>query len=89
MAEGIGEAGFLQVDDILQNIVSEWVLNQMICMLSDLADQLGLLTTRCMVNAALKHTAPMTVSADRDTMDAHRVKNELRNVSEFRVKDDD
>lgn len=64
----LGKGGFVEIDDVLNNVVPKWILDQYACMLSDALDQPELLLTRCVVDAALKHTAAVPVGANLNTL---------------------
>lgn len=34
----LGEDGLIEIEDVLNNVVSEWILNQDVCVVGDLAD---------------------------------------------------
>lgn len=70
--------------EILYDVISEWVLDESKYMHRDLADQLNLLNTRSMINAALKNATAMAVSSNNNTVRAHGVKDELGQVSHRR-----
>lgn len=75
--KGVGETRFGQVKNVLHDIVAEGVLNKSKGVAGDLSDEAGLLSARGMVNAALKHTASMTVSSHGHTVLAHSFIDEL------------
>jgi hypothetical protein len=62
------EDGFIQIKDVLNNIIAEWVLDQGVGVIRNLPDQPSLLTSRSMVNAPLEDTAAVPVSANVNTM---------------------
>lgn len=76
-AHGSSEARIVEVEDVLHNIVAEGVLHQMKAVSSDLADQLDLLETGSVIDAALEDTAAMAVSADNDAVLANSIEDEL------------
>lgn len=75
----LSEGGFIEINDVLDNIVPKWILNQYARMLSDALDQPELLLARCVVDAALKHTAAVPVGANFNTLVpvADSIENEL------------
>lgn len=75
--DGLSVVRFAEVNDVLNNIVAERILDEGHSTLGNLLDQPGLLVTRGMVDAALKDTATVTMSADIDTMIADGVEDEL------------
>ena len=52
-AERVREAGLLEVDNVLKDIIAEGILNQMEGTVSDLVDELGFLMASGVVYAAL------------------------------------
>lgn len=54
--------------DVLNDIVSERILNQSESVGSDMGNELRTLFTRGMVNAALQDAAPMAVGANNDAV---------------------
>ena len=85
VAHGVRERGIVEVDDILQHIVSVRILYKGEGVLGDLSDEVSLLRSGRVVNAALKDTASMTVAADSHTAPANGVEDELRAVSQGKV----
>lgn len=75
---GLSEGGLVQVDDVLDNIVSKRVLHQYAGMLGDALNQPQLLLAGCVINAALEHTAAMSMGANLDTVVTNGIKNKLR-----------
>lgn len=73
----LGEDGLVQIEDVLNNIVAEWILDQGIGIVRDLSDEPSLLVSRSMVNAALEHAATMTMSANINTVVSNGIKDEL------------
>jgi hypothetical protein len=73
----LSEDRLVQVNDILDDIVAKRILNKNSRMLGDALDEPKLLIARCMVDAALKNTAAMSVGANLDTIVAHGIKDEL------------
>ena len=64
VAERVGEAGLLEVDDILENVIAKGILDKMEGAVGDLADELGFLVTGCVIYATLQHATAMTMSSD-------------------------
>jgi hypothetical protein len=71
------ELGVVQVEDVLYDVVTKGILDEMEAVRSDLADEVDLLVARSMVDAALKNAAAVAVRADSDTMFTHCVEDEL------------
>lgn len=78
MNQWLGEDWLIEVEDILHDIVAEWVLNQHKCGVGDLADQPGLLVAGGVVDTTLKDAAAMAVCADIDAVESDRIEDELR-----------
>ena len=81
IAEWVSEAGLLEVDNVLENVIAIRVLNKMEGAVSDLADKLGFLVTGGVVYATLQHTAAMTMGSDRYAVGANSIENELRLIN--------
>ena len=77
VAERVGEAGLLKVNNVLKDIVAEGILNQMEGTVSDLADELGFLMASGVVYAALQHTTTVTMGSNRHAIGANGIKDEL------------
>lgn len=75
--ERFSERRLVEVDDILNHVVTERILYKAEGIVGDTRDEPTLLVTRSMIDAALKNAAPMTVSADVNTMVANCIKDEL------------
>lgn len=73
--------GVAQVENILDHVVSEWILYQGNGIVGDLADESGLLRGRGMVYATLQNTAAMSVCSNCNTIVSDGIINELSNVS--------
>lgn len=73
----LGEAWVIEVENVLNHVVSEWVLNQSEGVVRDHANEPSLLLARCMVNAALQHAATMTVGTDINAAVSDGIKDEL------------
>lgn len=74
----LSESWLVEVDDVLNDVVSEGVLHQDPSMLGNPLDEPELLLARGMVDATLQDTAAMTVRADFNAVVTNGVKNELR-----------
>jgi hypothetical protein len=58
----------VEIKNVLYNIVAKWILNERVCVLNDMGDELGLLCTSGMINAALQDTASVAVSTNDETV---------------------
>jgi hypothetical protein len=76
-AHGRSEGDVIQVQNVLYDVVTERILDEMETMRSDLADEVDLLKARCVVNAALENTAPVAMSTDSDAVLAYSIEDEL------------
>lgn len=77
VAQWIRESRFGKVDDILQYVVTERILHQGKSIGRDLANKLGFLMARGVINTALQDAASMPVSSDDYTIVANRVEDKL------------
>lgn len=75
-AKGLGEARLGQVENVLDDIVAEWVLHESICIADDVIDHLTLLQTISVIDATLEHTAAVTMSAHSDAVSADSLEDE-------------
>ena len=66
-----------EVKNVLHDIVSEWVLDERVCVLDDVRNQLGLLGTGSMINATLQNTASVAMGANHKTIVSNGFKDEL------------
>lgn len=73
----LGEERLVQVNDVLNNVVSERVLHEDPGVVGDALNQPDLLVTGCVVDASLEDTATVTMRSDFDTVAADRIKDEL------------
>ena len=60
----VGEAGLLEIDNVLKDIIAEGILNQMEGFVSDLVDELGFLMASSVVYAALQHATAVTMGSN-------------------------
>ena len=79
--EGSGEVRLVEVKDVLNNIVAEWVLNKIERALSDTGDELSSLSTLGMIDATLQDTATMAMSTNNDAVLGDSIVDELRSLS--------
>lgn len=79
--ERVSEGHIVQVENVLDNIVSKRVLDELEAVCSNLAYKLDLLKARGMVNAALKNTASVTVRTNGNTVFADSIEDELSVLS--------
>jgi hypothetical protein len=73
-----------QVGGRTSYVVAVRILHEGKRIISDLVDELDALMIRSMVNAALQHTASVTVSCDLDTVSGNSIVNELKEQEGFR-----
>jgi ribosomal protein S20 len=76
-AHGRGEGSIIQVQDVLHDVVAKGILHKVVAVRRDFADEVDLLETRRMINAALKNAAAMAVRTYGDAMLAYSVEDEL------------
>lgn len=67
-SEGIRVLLNAEVEDVLNNVISEGILDEGQGASSDLRDQLSLLCIGCIVNAALEDATSMTVRSNIDAV---------------------
>ena len=72
------EYWLVEINDVLNHVVTEGVLDKDTSMLSDTLHKPQLLVPRCVINTALKNTAAMSMSTNGDAMSANSIKNKLR-----------
>lgn len=82
VAERVSEARLLEVDNVLKNVVAEWILNKMEGAVCDLADELGFLVTGGVVDATLQHATAMAMGSNRHAIGANGIKDELPLVNQ-------
>lgn len=75
--DGLGKASLVEIDDVLNNVVSKWILHENSGVLSDARNEPVLLIARSVVDAALQDAASVAVSADFDAVVTDSVKDEL------------
>lgn len=76
--DGLSEGGLVEVNDVLDDVVAKGVLHEDASVLGDALDQPELLIAGGVIDAALQHTAAVSVSANLDTLLANCIKDELR-----------
>ena len=76
-AHGRGESSVVQVEDVLDNVVTKRILDKVEAVRRDLANEVNLLVARRMIDAALKNTAAMAVGTDDDAVLAYGIEDEL------------
>jgi len=74
----LGEWFLAQVEDVLQDVVAEWILHKREGATSDGCDKLCPLISRSMIDAALNDAATMTMSANHNTVHCDSIEDELR-----------
>lgn len=77
VAKGIGEAWFVKIQDVLNDVISKRVLHKIEAVVRDLADQLNFLEPGSVVNAALEDAATVTMSAHSNAVLTNGIKDEL------------
>lgn len=74
----LGENWLVQIQDVLNDVVTEWVLDENIGVIGNLTNEPSLLITRSMINASLEDTATVTMGSDVNAVVSHSIKDELR-----------
>lgn len=80
-AKRICEARFLQVYDVLKDVITEGILDKMERVFGDLLYQMRPLVANGMIDAALKDTATVAMGTNRNAVSANRAEYELGHVS--------
>lgn len=80
-AQRSSERGFVEIKDVLNDVIAEGILHEMETVGSDLANELNLLEARSVINAPLENAASVTVSSDSDAMRTDRIEDELSILS--------
>lgn len=80
-AQRSSERGFVEIKDVLNDVITEGILHEMETVGSDLANELNLLEARSVINAPLENAASVTVSSDSDAMRTDRIEDELSILS--------
>lgn len=75
--QGLSESRIVQINYVLNNVVSERVLYEDAGLVCDFFDKPELLVTRGMVNASLEYTAAMAVSANINYVIANGIEDKL------------
>lgn len=75
--DSLDESVVVQIENVLNNVVTESVLNEGERVVGNLGDELNTLTLGSVVDTALKDTASVTVSCDFDTVSSDGVVDEL------------
>ena len=81
LAERRGEAAFVEIEDVLDNIVAEGILDEVEGTPSDASNELGSLGTLGVVDAALQDTTTVSMSANNDTLGCNSIIDELGPLS--------
>lgn len=74
----LGETWLIEIDDVLNHVVSKRILHKDSSMLRDARNEPRFLIARGMIDAALQHTTTMAVSAHLDAVIANRIEDKLR-----------
>jgi hypothetical protein len=80
-AQRSSERGFIEIKDVLNDVIAKGILHEMETVGSDLANELNLLEARSVINAPLENAASVTVSSDSDAMRTNRIEDELSILS--------
>lgn len=80
-AKRICEARFLQVYDVLKDVITEGILDKMERVFGDLLYQMRPLVANGMIDAALKDTATVAMGTNSNAVSANRAEYELGHVS--------
>lgn len=75
--DGLGILGVTKVKNVLNDVVSKSILDELGGVGGDLLDKLVLLVAGSVVDAALEDTAAMAVSTDNNAIFTNSIKNEL------------
>ena len=73
----VGELLFLEVDDVLQDVIAKRILNKVEGASGDLANKLRFLRTSGMIYTALQDAATMTVGPNCNAIGSDGIENEL------------
>lgn len=80
-AQRSSERGFIEIKDVLNDVIAEGILHEMKTVGGDLANELNFLKPGSMVNAPLENAASVTVSTDSDAVRTNRIEDELSILS--------
>ena len=80
-AQRSSERGFIEIKDVLNDVIAEGILHEMETVGGDLANELNLLEARSVINAPLENAASVTVSTDSDAVRTNRIEDELSILS--------
>ena len=80
-AQWSSERGFIEIKDVLNDVITEGILHEMETVGGDLANELNFLEPRSMINAPLENAASVTVSTDSDAVRTNRIEDELSILS--------
>lgn len=75
--EGFRETGVVEIENVLDDVVSEWVLDEVERVEDDLSDELKSLRRRGVVDRALQHAASVSVSGHFDEVGSDGIVDEL------------
>lgn len=81
VAERIGEAWVVEIENVLDDIIAKRILHEMKAVCRDASNKLDLLEARSMINAALEDAAAMTVSPNNNAVLSDSIKDELSILS--------
>lgn len=77
ITQWVGKSRFGKVYNVLQHIISKRILDKREGIGGNLADELGFLVTRCVIDTTLQDAAAVTMSADNNAVGADSVEDEL------------
>ena len=80
-AQRSSERGFIEIKDVLNDVIAEGILHEMETIGGDLANELNFLEARSVINAPLENAASVTVSTDSDAVRTNRIEDELSILS--------
>jgi len=73
----LGKDGLIEIEDVLNNVVSKRILDQNIGIVGDLANQPSFLITGGMIDTALKNAAAVAVGSHINTVSSNSIKDKL------------
>jgi hypothetical protein len=75
--EGLGESSIVEIQNVLNDIVSEWVLDEVKRVENDLGNELESLRRGSMIDGSLQDTTSVPVSRNLDQVGSDSIVNEL------------
>lgn len=86
LAQGLREMRFSKIENVLNNVVTEWVLDKVKGISSDLRNEASTLFTRGVVDAPLEDTASMAMGSNDNAVSTNGVVNELSVLGRKTIK---